>query len=90
MKQKGTHMEFYKYPLSKLFDIPQIVTIHYFEYGKDFVFEGESHDFWEFLCVDKGEAIVTAHQQVHVLQKGDIIFHKPGQFHSVADRKSVV
>ena len=84
MKQKGTHMEFYKYPLSKLFDIPQIVTIHYFEYGKDFVFEGESHDFWEFLCVDKGEAIVTAHQQVHVLQKGDIIFHKPGQFHSVA------
>lgn len=84
MKQKGTHMEFYKYPLSKLFDIPQIVTIHYFEYGKDFVFEGESHDFWEFLCVDKGEVTVTADQATHRLKKGSIIFHKPGQFHSVA------
>lgn len=77
-------MHFYKYPLTRIFDIPQIVTIHYFEYGKDFVFEGESHDFWEFLCVDKGEVTVTAGKQIHNLKKGMIIFHKPGQFHSVA------
>ena len=48
-------MEFYKYTLNRIFEIPQIITIHYFEYGNDFTFEGESHDFWEFLCVDKGE-----------------------------------
>ena len=77
-------MEFYRYPLSRLFDIPQIITIHYFEYGKDFMFEGESHDFWEFLCVDKGQVTVTADRNTHILQKGSIIFHKPGQFHSVA------
>ena len=77
-------MDFYKYPLTKLFHIPQIVTIHYFEYSKDFKFEGESHDFWEFLCVDKGEVTVTADQAAHKLKKGSIIFHKPGQFHSVA------
>lgn len=76
-------MEFYKYPLSKLFDIPQIVTIHYFEYGKDFSFQGESHDFWEFLCVDKGEVLVTAGSKTHLLKKGEIIFHQPNQFHSV-------
>lgn len=29
------------------------ITIHYFEYMKDFVFHGESHDFWEFLYVDR-------------------------------------
>ncbi len=77
-------MDFYKYPLTKLFHVPQIVTIHYFEYSNDFKFEGESHDFWEFLCVDKGEVTVTADQAAHKLKKGSIIFHKPGQFHSVA------
>lgn len=77
-------MEFYKYPLTRLFDVPQIVTIHYFEYGKDFIFDGESHDFWEFLCVDKGEVTVTADNSIYTLKKGNIIFHKPGQFHSVA------
>ena len=77
-------MEFYRYPLEKVFDIPQIITIHYFEYGKDFTFPGESHDFWEFLCVDKGEAIITAGSRKHTLTKGNIIFHQPGQFHSVA------
>lgn len=82
--RKGLNMDFYKYPLTKLFHIPQIVTIHYFEYSKDFKFEGESHDFWEFLCVDKGEVTVTADQAAHKLKKGSIIFHKPGQFHSVA------
>lgn len=76
-------MDFYKYTLASLFEIPQIVTIHYFEYGKDFTFQGESHDFWEFLCVDKGEVTVAAGQKTHILHKGNIIFHKPGQFHSV-------
>ena len=82
-------MEFYKYPLAKLFGIPQIVTIHYFEYGKDFIFEGESHDFWEFLCVDKGEVTVTAGSHGYTLEKGSIIFHKPRQFHSVATNGSI-
>lgn len=76
-------MDFYKYPLTKLFDIPEIITIHYFEYGADFSFDGESHNFWEFLCVDKGEITVTADTRIHHLKKGDIIFHKPNQFHSV-------
>ena len=77
-------MEFYKYTLNRIFEIPQIITIHYFEYGNDFTFEGESHDFWEFLCVDKGEVSVTADTKSYSLKKGNIIFHKPGEFHSVA------
>lgn len=82
-------MEFYRYPLTKLFEIPQIVTIHYFEYGKDFKFQGESHDFWEFLCVDKGEVTVTADSHAYTLPKGSIIFHKPCQFHSVATNGAI-
>lgn len=40
--------------------ITEIYSIHYFEYTKDFVYEGESHDFWELLCVDNGVIEVTA------------------------------
>lgn len=77
-------MDFFKYQLSRLFNIPEIVTIHYFEYGTDFSFDGESHDFWEFLCVDKGDVTVQADHNIFHLKKGDIIFHKPNQFHSVS------
>lgn len=58
-----------------------IVTVHYFEYPSDFKFLGEEHDFWEFLYVDKGEVEVTGGEAVHSLSKGDIIFHKPMEFH---------
>ena len=47
--------------------ITEIYSIHYFEYTKDFVYEGESHDFWELLCVDNGVIEVTAgdHKILH-------------------------
>ena len=63
--------------------IQNIYSIHYFEYMCDFSFPGESHDFWEFLCVDKGEVNVLADKKPHVLKKGEIIFHKPNEFHNV-------
>lgn len=69
--------------LTEEIDITDIITIHYFEYMNDFYFPGEHHDFWEFLCVDKGEVIVMADEQEHILKKGDIIFHKPNEFHNV-------
>ena len=63
--------------------IDRICTVHYFEYMNDFSFPGERHDFWEFLCVDKGEAVVTAGERNFTLKKDEIIFHQPGEFHAV-------
>lgn len=63
--------------------IDKLYSMHYFEYMNDFVFDGETHDFWEFLCVDKGEVSVTADDREYQLKKGDIIFHRPNEFHSV-------
>ena len=74
------------YPLIQLentIEIEKIVSIYYFEYAKDFVFQGEKHDFWEFLYVDKGQAEVMADTEGYKLEEGDIIFHKPNEFHSV-------
>lgn len=64
--------------------IRKIVSIHYFEYMSDFTFPGESHNFWEFLYVDNGELLVTADHEKILLQQGQIIFHKPNEFHALA------
>lgn len=63
--------------------IDEIISVHYFEYASDFTFPGESHDFWEFLCVDRGEVDVMAGDERMTLRKRDIIFHKPNEFHNV-------
>lgn len=64
--------------------IRRIVSIHYFEYMSDFTFPGESHNFWEFLYVDKGEVLVTADREKLTLHQGQIIFHRPNEFHALA------
>ncbi|MDO4337316.1 MAG: AraC family transcriptional regulator [Eubacteriales bacterium] len=63
--------------------IEKIYTIHYFEYRNDFHFDGERHDFWEFQCVDKGEAEIRTDSGVHILSRGQVIFHKPNEFHTL-------
>lgn len=73
-----------KHQIVNLFPISKIVTIHYFEFDKDFVSSGESHDFWEFVYVDKGEAIVTAGRQELTLKQGEGYFHKPNEFHRLS------
>lgn len=63
--------------------IEDIFTVHYFEYRNDFHFPGERHDFWEFQCVDKGMAEVCTDDGSHILNRGQAIFHKPGEFHDL-------
>ena len=63
--------------------IDRIITVHYFEYGPDYAFFGESHDFWEIVYVDKGEIIAQAGDTEHLLQKGQMLFHEPGEFHTL-------
>ena len=63
--------------------VDRAVTVHYFEYSSNYYFEGERHDFWEFLYVDKGEVYVVAEGREELLSRGDIIFHPPGEFHAL-------
>lgn len=46
-------MTYVKTHLKREIVINSIITIHYFEYIRDFIFHGEAHDFWEFAYVDK-------------------------------------
>ncbi|MBE6763369.1 MAG: AraC family transcriptional regulator [Ruminococcaceae bacterium] len=63
--------------------IHSLVTVHYFEYAKNYRFDGEAHPFWELVYVDKGELDATSGETVHHLSQGDILFHKPNEFHSL-------
>ncbi len=63
--------------------VDAIVTVHYFEHAKDYVFEGEKHDFWELVYVDKGRLEVLSEDQGFELTQGQVIFHKPNEFHNL-------
>lgn len=63
--------------------IETIYSIHYYEYRTDFTFEGESHNFWEFVYADKGETILTSGTTEFRLKAGELYFHQPNEFHAV-------
>lgn len=69
--------------LDEMIKINEIYSIHYFEYMNNFSFIGESHNFWEFCFVDKGEVVITSGHTDTILKKGDITFHQPNEFHNV-------
>jgi len=68
--------------LQQLIEIHNLITFHYFEFSKDYEFTGERHNFWEFLYVDRGTVNVTVDHTTHTLAQGEIIFHKPNEYHS--------
>lgn len=75
--------DFVRLTLQEILNVDKLISFHYFEYTKGFVFDGEQHDFWELLYVDKGGVEVRADERVVELKQGMIIMHKPGEFHTV-------
>ena len=66
--------------------ISELVTLHYFEFSKDYRFGGEAHDFWELVYVDSGELSAVTKEKSLRLKGGDMLFHRPNEWHSlVAD-----
>ena len=66
------------------FVIRELYTVHYFEYASGYAFQGEAHDFWELLYVDRGTIQVTAGERRRELRQGQLIFHAPGEFHALS------
>ncbi|MDG0808017.1 hypothetical protein [Cohnella rhizosphaerae] len=57
--EAGVHAQSIAYPRTRLqieLSVRRLISFHYFEFAPDFKFEGEKHDFWEFVYVDKGGA----------------------------------
>lgn len=74
MKYVGTR-------LKEEISVKELVSVHYFEFSKDYHFAGESHDFWEFLYVDNGELGIKSDGMEMKLKSGDMVIHKPDELH---------
>ena len=72
-----------RHPIKQDFQISDLVTIHYFEYGKDYQYPGESHDFWEIMYADRGSIAVKCGETEHHLSRGDMILLPPNHFHAL-------
>ena len=70
--------------MKDLISVQQIMSIHYFEFKSDFNFSGETHSYWELVYINSGSAIITADGEEITLKSGEIIFHKPGEKHTIA------
>lgn len=78
------------YTLQRKFSILAIHSAFAEDRETNFYFNGEVHDFWEVVYVVSGTIGVTEDEHVYELSEGDIIFHKPMEFHKVwskGDRK---
>ena len=80
---------FTRHGFEKTFNVDKLITIFYMEFSKSFRHDGESHDFWEMVYIDKGEMICTADKKQFILKSGELTFHKPNEFHNLASNNSV-
>jgi len=60
-----------------------LYSLHYFQFASGYLFNGEQHDFWEIAYLDHGEAEIGAGTEVFQLNMGQLIFHKPNEFHTI-------
>lgn len=73
----------------KVFNVDKIITLFYMELPKNFYYEGEQHDFWEMVYIDKGEMLCTAGTNRFILKSGEMTFHKPNEFHNLSGNNNV-
>ncbi len=87
MNEKATppykiYQPYIKLPLKNTFNVTRIVTVLFYDFAPSFYTEGESHDFWEMVYVDRGEITAIADNKETRLRQGEVIFHKPGEVHA--------
>ena len=74
----------YKFrPINPMIRLQYIVSAIDVVRPQDYYFPGEMHDFWEMVFIADGEAKLTADDRVYTVSKGDVIFHKPMEFHRI-------
>ena len=81
--------KFTGFGFERIFNIDKIITLFYMELSKNFYYDGESHDFWEMVYIDKGEMICTADKKRFILKSGEMTFHKPNEFHNLSGNNAV-
>ena len=74
-------MKFLEY--NRFINISGIFTAFTVTRNENYVFKGESHNFWEMVYVTKGCVGVAEDNRILKCNPGTIIFHKPNVFHRI-------
>lgn len=74
-------MKWHYFKVDKKLYIENIITAFCIELNKGYEFSGEMHNFWEMFYVVDGNASVSADEKVYLLEKNQILFHKPMELH---------
>lgn len=69
--------------LTNKISVNRIISDFYYEFPEDFNYSGESHSGWEFVYVEKGKVSVGADNSTYILKKGEMVCHKPFEFHTI-------
>ncbi len=69
------------YIVKEYIKINEMFSLFEKHFDEDYVFYGESHNFWECVYVLDGEICISGDERVYNMQNGDIIFHKPLELH---------
>ena len=75
--------QYFRHKLQNLIVVNKVITIHYFEFDKNFRVAEEAHDFWELVYADKESIVCTADDAQITLNEGEVLFHKPNERHSL-------
>ena len=70
--------KYFRHRLEHLVEVSRVITIHHFEFAKDFHTQGEAHDFWELVYADREEILCTAIATIKVRATVDEIVQLEG------------
>lgn len=73
----------YPYKVEKTPKITGIYTTYYKKFAPEYRFKGETHNFWELVCVTSGTVSVAADSNIFMLCAGQAVLHPPMQFHNI-------
>ncbi|MBQ7380927.1 MAG: helix-turn-helix transcriptional regulator [Clostridia bacterium] len=54
-----------------------------YTFQKDFRYNGEKHEGWEFVFVESGKMSALADDKKYIIKSGEMICHKPMEFHNL-------
>lgn len=77
-------MEYKKLQLLKPIEVTSLISAFNYQYKKNYYYKGETHDFWEFTCVLEGTANIAVDNKIYKIEKNNIMFIKPNQFHNLS------
>lgn len=66
-----------------LISLRSIYSLFEVKRNSEYYFDGECHTPWEMVYVIEGTIGITADDRIYTLSAGDVVFHKPMEFHKI-------